>query len=99
MENRKSPLQSPLKNPKSPLNSPLKNKNSPLKSPLKNPNLPSSSHMRIPKSPHKSDSKIEFKGFNDGNPSSELSSFEDEYFDYYDDSTTVETDPDNLTLG
>ena len=49
--------------------------------------------MRIPNSPYKSGSKIEFKGFNDGNPKSGLSSFEDEYFDYYDDSTSVETNP------
>ena len=87
MENRKSPLQSPLKNLKSRLKSTLKKKkNSPLKSPLKNPNSPSSSHLRIPKSPYKSVSNIEFKGFNDGNSRSG-------HFDYHDDSTSVETDP------
>ena len=64
-----------------------------MKSPLKNHNSPSSSHLRIPKSPYKSGSKIEFKGFNDGNLIFELPSFEDEYFDYYDDSASVETDP------
>lgn len=85
MENSNSSqtlLISPLKNPKSTINSPMKN-----------PNSPTSLHLRILKSPHKSPSKIEFKGFDDGNPRFRLKSFEEERFDYYDDSTSVETDP------
>ena len=81
-------LNSPTKNPNSPKNSPLKKIKSPFKSPLKNPNSPSSSNLGISKSRYKSPSKLEFWGFNDGNPRSRSLKFE-----YYDDSTSLETDP------
>ena len=60
---------------------------------MKNPNSPTSSHLRIPKSPYKSPTKIELKGFDDKNPRSGLKSFEENTLDYYDDSTTIETNP------
>ena len=82
-----------MANSSSPFKSPLKNPNSTINSPMKNPNSRTSLLLRIPKSPYKSPSKIEFKGFDDGNPRSGLKSFEEESFDYYDDSTSVETDP------
>jgi hypothetical protein len=80
-------------NPNSPKNSPMKNPNpkSPFKSPLKNPKSPSSSNLSICKSPYKSPYKSPCSsnlGFNDGNPRSESLKF-----DYYEDSTSVETDP------